>query len=61
MNKLAGTDEGTARRITNFQRIIAFRNILIHGYADVDDNLVWNVVETYLPQLVREINALLEE
>ena len=61
MNKLAGIDEGTARRITNFQRIIAFRNILIHGYADVDDNLVWNVVETYLPQLVREINALLEE
>ena len=47
MNKLAGIDEGTARRITNFQRIIAFRNILIHGYADVDDNLVWNVVETY--------------
>lgn len=61
MNKLAGIDEGTARRITNFQRIIAFRNILIHGYADVDDNLVWNVVETYLPQLVREINVLLDE
>ena len=61
MNKLAGIDEGTARRITNIQRIIAFRNILIHGYADVDDNLVWNVVETYLPQQVREINALLDE
>ncbi|MYC29785.1 MAG: DUF86 domain-containing protein [Chloroflexi bacterium] len=61
MNKLAGIDEGTARRITNFQRIIAFRNILIHGYADVDDNLVWNVVETYLPLLVNEINALLDE
>ena len=61
MNKLAGADGGTARQITNFQRIIAFRNILIHGYADVDDGLVWNVVETYLPTLVREVNALLRE
>lgn len=43
MNKLAGVDEGTARQITNFQRIIAFRNILIHGYADLDDSLVWNI------------------
>ena len=61
MNKLAGTDENTARQITNFQRIIAFRNILIHGYADVDDGLVWDVVETYLPLLTREVNDLLEE
>ena len=61
MNKLAAVDEGTARQTANFQRIIAFRNILIHGYADVDNSLVWDVVETYLPQLVREINALLEE
>ena len=49
MNKLAGVDEETARRIGNFQRIIAFRNILIHGYADVDDMLVWSIVDTYLP------------
>ena len=61
MNKLAGTDETTARQITNFQRIIAFRNILIHGYADVDDGLVWDVVESYLPRLVAEVNNLLNE
>lgn len=61
MNQLAGSDEDTARRITNFQRIISFRNVLIHGYADVDDRLVWNVVETYLPRLIREINALLDD
>ena len=49
MNKLAGIDEGTARQISNFQRTIAFRNILIHGYADVEGSLVWSVVETYFP------------
>ena len=61
MNKLAALDEGTARRITNFQRIIDLRNILIHGYADVDVTLVWSVVETYFPQLIRETTALLDE
>ena len=50
-----------ARRISHYQRIIAFRNVLIHGYADVDDRLVWNVIETNLPTLGREVNALLEE
>ena len=58
MNKLAGVDEEMARRISNFQRIIAFRNILIHGYADVDDRLVWSIVETYLSQLTSKVNAL---
>ena len=59
MNKLAGVDEGRARQMSNFQRIISFRNILIHGYADVDDRLVWSVVLTYLPVLIYEVDSLL--
>lgn len=61
MNKLAASDVDIARQITNFQRIISFRNILIHGYADVDDSLVWNVVETFLPNLIEEADSLLRE
>ena len=60
MNKLAGVDEETARRISEYERIIAFRNILIHGYAVVDDRLVWNVAQTNLPILAKEVDALLE-
>ncbi len=41
--------------------LIAFRNILIHGYAQVDDRLVWDVVESKLPTLQREVAALLQE
>jgi uncharacterized protein with HEPN domain len=57
--QLARLDEEIAGQITAYRRIIAFRNILIHGYADVDDRLVWDVVETNLPVLFRETNALL--
>jgi hypothetical protein len=31
-------------RVRNFQSIIGFRNILIHGYAELDDSLVWNAI-----------------
>lgn len=61
MSQLARVDEKVVARIDHYQRIIAFRNVLIHRYVDVDDRLVWNVVETNLPTLVRDIQALLEE
>ena len=61
MTQLAGVDEVVAARISGYRRIIAFRNVLIHRYADVDDRLVWDVVETNLTTLAIEINALLED
>ena len=60
MAQLARVDEKMVAGIDYYRRIIAFRNILIHRYADVDDRLVWNVVETNLPTLVRDIKALLD-
>jgi uncharacterized protein with HEPN domain len=43
--QLARIDPGLVAGISEYRRIIAFRNILIHGYADVDDRLVWGVIE----------------
>ena len=61
MAQLAKGDKTVVSRISKYQRIIAFRNILIHGYAYVDDRLVWDVVETYLSTLGSEIEVLLGE
>ncbi len=59
--QLAKLDERMAARISERRRIIAFRNILIHGYAEVDDRLVWDIVQAKLPMLRREVEALLSE
>lgn len=59
--QLARLDESLAAGVSEYRRIIAFRNILIHGYAQVDDRLVWDIVETRLPALRREVTALLEK
>ncbi len=61
LSRLVQLDKTFAARITEYRRIVAFRNILIHGYADVDDRLVWDVVETKLPLLRGEVEALLSE
>ena len=59
--QLAKLDRMVAERISEHSRVIAFRNILIHGYADVDHRLVWDIVQTKLPVLRDEVEALLKE
>ena len=59
--QLAKRDRIAAARVGQHQRIIAFRNILVHGYADVDDQLVWDIIESKLADLRIEVSALLRE
>jgi uncharacterized protein with HEPN domain len=57
--QLSRTDPATASLISDHRRIIAFRNILIHGYAEIDQQIMWDVLEIKLPALRREVESLL--
>jgi uncharacterized protein with HEPN domain len=48
LNQLSKAIPEAASQIDDLPRIVAFRNILIHGYAVVDDQVVWQVVTTRL-------------
>lgn len=61
LNQLSKIDPALARRVPDFRDIISFRNLLIHGYAVVDQNEVWDAVQTSLPGLRQAVAALLEE
>ena len=61
LNQLSRLDPNMAKKIPDLPRIVAFRNILIHGYASVDDRLVWGVVESRLEPLLDVVAALLSE
>lgn len=41
-------------------RIIGFRNVLVHGYAEIDDAVVWSVLKEKLPMLVDDVRALMK-
>jgi uncharacterized protein with HEPN domain len=48
-----------AAQVPDLGRIIAFRNILIHGYAVVDDEIVWRATHENLPALRTKLESLL--
>lgn len=58
--QLRKIDPATAATIPELPRIVAFRNILIHGYATVDERLVWGVIEGSLPSLRTILKQLLD-
>ncbi len=41
-----------------WRMVIATRNQLIHGYAGIDDDILWSIIETDIPALLRELLVL---
>ncbi|MGE3424888.1 MAG: DUF86 domain-containing protein [Dehalococcoidia bacterium] len=60
LSRLSKDHAEVAAAIPDRAQIIAFRNILIHGYATVDDRIVWGVVEAYLEDLRSAVQRLLD-
>lgn len=48
-----------AKSVTDSRRIVNFRNVIVHGYAQVVPDTVWGVVEKHLPKLHDEVRHLL--
>jgi uncharacterized protein with HEPN domain len=46
---------------TEWKNIAGFRNRLTHEYLSVDLDIVWNVIENYLPALEKTIEAMAQE
>lgn len=40
-----------------WERIAGFRNRMVHGYLDVDRNVVWAIIERDLPALAQCVRA----
>ncbi len=47
--------------ITNARRIVDTRNKLTHGYDEIENVQVWNIIIKHLPVLRTEISHLIEE
>jgi uncharacterized protein with HEPN domain len=61
LSQLRQVEESVADRISEHQRIIGFRNQIIHGYSKVDDEITWRIINDKLPVLRRELRMLLAE
>lgn len=61
LNQLSKTEPSLAARIPELPRIVAFRNLLIHGYAAVDHARVWRIIHDSLPAIVVKVTTITDE
>ena len=59
--RLERADPEIVARITDYRRIIGFRNRLAHGYDDIDHGQVWKIISDFLPILRGEIEILVTQ
>lgn len=60
LTQLRKFDQPLAECIAEHRKIISFRNILIHGYGQIDHGRTWDIVQHDLPVLRRQLNELLD-
>ena len=58
LNRIIRMSPGTAKAIREHEKIVAFRNFVIHGYDVVSDPIVWDVIENKLPLLIEDVEKL---
>ena len=48
------------KQITDHEKIIRFRNVLVHGYDMIDDTTVWSALKDSMPTLQHEVTKILK-
>ncbi len=61
LNRLARSDAQTSAALPDLPRIVAFRNVLAHGYDVINHARVWDAVRTSLPLLHEQVMTLLAQ
>ena len=58
--KLEEADPAQVENFPELRKIIGLRNRIVHGYDNLDEELVWDVVQNRLPVLQTQVESLLE-
>jgi uncharacterized protein with HEPN domain len=58
MDRILNTDPNF--KITYSRKIVDTRNRIIHGYDSVSEDVIWLIVNRYLPILEKEVRELLK-
>ena len=60
MTKLKKEHPEILKKITDHEKIIRFRNVLVHGYDMIDDTTVWSAIKDSMPTLQYEVEKILK-
>jgi uncharacterized protein with HEPN domain len=59
LSRLEKVDIAQVNQISEYRRIIGFRNVLVHGYEMIDDQIVWQTIQQHVPILKAQVEKLL--
>ena len=59
LGKAGAVDSSLAERIPELPKIVGLRNRLIHGYDSVDDEIIWDIVQSKIPDLRRAMEEII--
>lgn len=59
-NQLEVADASVIRTFPELRKIVGLRNRIVHGYDNIDEELIWDVVRNRLPKLRRQVEKLLK-
>ena len=60
LSQAARADESIAVQIEHTRDIINLRNVIAHGYAVVEDETIWGIVQADVPQLHQQVRHILK-
>lgn len=61
LSKVRAEDPDVAAMVQGLAKIVGLRNRLIHGYDTVDDEIVWDIVQTKINPLALRLEHILEK
>ena len=61
LNQASKIDPNLAEEITGFRQIINLRNVIVHGYASIENETIWGILQNDLPALHEQVRKLLDE
>jgi len=60
LNKALRIEPQLLEAITSASNIVRLRHRLAQGYFDIDDDIIWGIVEVHPPTLLAEVSKLLD-
>jgi uncharacterized protein with HEPN domain len=61
LNRLKKLAPDLLDNIHDWKEVISFRNIIIHGYDNLNDGIVFDTAKNDVPRLFKELSDLLEK
>ncbi len=61
INKLRRETPDLSGQIGEAVKIIAFRNVIVHGYDIISDQMVWNIASTKLKNLIEDFTKIIDK